>query len=106
MDICTGISTPVLEQVRNNKLRAERVFSIVTADRTLDLQAGSTAYRELWVAGLKNWYKKYVQSGQSATSDEAATSKLKPYPPHFKSDRRALSLTYTKLNAVSAFSKS
>eukprot|EP00746_Dinoflagellata_sp_MGD_P011964 gnl/MRDRNA2_/MRDRNA2_125305_c0_seq1.p1 gnl/MRDRNA2_/MRDRNA2_125305_c0~~gnl/MRDRNA2_/MRDRNA2_125305_c0_seq1.p1 ORF type:complete len:1133 (+),score=269.09 gnl/MRDRNA2_/MRDRNA2_125305_c0_seq1:131-3529(+) len=106
-DICTGISTPVLEQVRSNKLRAERVFSIVTAERTLDLQAGSTAYRELWVAGLKSWYKKYVQGSQGSAggADDGSGSKQKPYPQQFRSDRRALSLTYTKLSAVTALSK-
>jgi len=107
-DICTGISTPVLEQVRKRELRAERVFSIVTAERTLDLQAGSTAYRELWVAGLKSWYKKYVQNtqgGNTGSHEESNHAKSKPYPQQFRSDRRALSLTYTKLSAVSALSK-
>merc|ERR1719409_736853 len=69
-DICTGVSTPVLQNVRSSKLRADRVWSVIATDRTLDLQANSAAQREIWVAGLKSRYKTYVQNlGPAGAAD-------------------------------------
>jgi hypothetical protein len=107
-DICTGVSTPVLQNVKSSKLRADRVWSIIATDRTLDLQAHSAAQREIWVTGLKSRYKKYVQSlGSDGASPlpRALASKAKAYPERFRSDRCALKLTYRKIQAVTKLSK-
>lgn len=50
----TVLSTERLQRKANQKaLVPGLVFSVVTEDRTLDLQAESTARRDVWVAGLR-----------------------------------------------------
>merc|ERR1712232_1301978 len=60
-DICTGVQTPVLHKVRGTTFQPDKVFSIVAAERTLDLQADSLVQRDTWVSGMKARYKTYVR---------------------------------------------
>jgi len=110
-DICTGVQTPVLQKVRNQKLKPDRVWSIIATDRTLDLQAESLQQRDRWVAGLKARYKKYVQKQNFEQEDKphlprALAGKMKSYPEKYRSDRCGLRSTYRKLQAVTALKKS
>lgn len=109
-DISTGIQTPVLQKVVSPSIKADHVLSIISTDRTLDLQAESMAVRDRWLAGLKSRYKRYVQR-QSLDGAEhiplpaALERRLKTYPDKFKSDRCTLKSTYRKLQAVTALGK-
>lgn len=110
-DVCTGLQTPVLQRVRSSKLCADRVLSIVAAERTLDLQAETVDQQQRWVAGLKARYKQHIQQqdleGDTAVKlPKALERRIKVYPDRFRSDRCTLKSTYKKLQAVSALGKS
>lgn len=53
IQLVEGKSTPVFQRVTAEKAKAERCFSIVTAARTLDLEAPNDQAREYWVNGIK-----------------------------------------------------
>jgi len=100
-DICTGVTTPVLQNVRNAQLRGDRTWSIVTSDRTLDLQAESAVQRDRWVAGIKACYTAHM-SGQTATTQQVTLPKAyqkkdKAYQEKFRSNRRVLSSSTNRL---------
>jgi len=91
LDICVGIKTPVLRRVASWKLRPDRVLSIISDERTLDLQAETVALRQCWVAGLQARFKIFMMDYQE---DDLLTPELKKvskaYPAKFRSDKRAL----------------
>jgi len=53
MKLLEGKATAVFQRTTADKSRPERCFSIVTAQRTLDLEAHSEQAREYWVNGIK-----------------------------------------------------
>jgi len=109
-DVCEGVKTPVLLQVRSAQLRPDRVWSIIATDRTLDLQAESPVHRERWVSGLKARYKKYLQ--RQIAEPEALLplpgsleKKVKSYPEKYRSDLCDLRATCKRLQSVPALTK-
>lgn len=110
-DVCEGVNTPVLQKVKNAKLRPDRAWSIVATDRTLDLQAESAEQRTRWVTGLKARYKRYLQRQSSepeawAPLPKALEKRVKSYPAKFRSDLCALRATCKRLQSVTALTKS
>jgi len=109
-DVCIGVQTPVLLKVKSSKLRPDKVWSIVTTERTLDLQAESVAQKDQWVSDLKAQYRKHVQKwsigGEVAASmPKALEKKTRPratYPEKYRSSQCALRSTYRKLQAITA----
>ena len=53
IQLVEGKGTPVFARTTADKTPAHRCFSIVTATRTLDLEAPSDQVREYWVTGIK-----------------------------------------------------
>ena len=53
IQLVEGKATPVFQRSTADKAKPERCFSIVTATRTLDLEAPSDQTREYWVMGIK-----------------------------------------------------
>jgi len=90
-DVVTGVQTPVLLLVRDHRLRPDLVFSIVSAERTLDLQAESTARQQRWVAGLKAQFEKqYVKVYSKREVSMEVPRCTKAYPPNFRCKSDAL----------------
>lgn len=52
IQLLEGKATPVFARTTADKARVERCFSIVTASRTLDLEAPSDQTKEYWVTGI------------------------------------------------------
>lgn len=52
IQLVEGKQTPVFQRNTAEKSKAERCFSIVTAARTLDLEAPTEQAREYWVTGI------------------------------------------------------
>eukprot|EP00811_Abedinium_folium_P032576 NODE_560_length_2929_cov_19.995717.p1 GENE.NODE_560_length_2929_cov_19.995717~~NODE_560_length_2929_cov_19.995717.p1 ORF type:complete len:935 (-),score=198.31 NODE_560_length_2929_cov_19.995717:125-2638(-) len=90
-DITAGICTPVLEKVRHAKLRPAQVFSIITSERTLDLQADSRYMQEVWVLSLKRLYKNSMPQETDSSGitplPRHLEKKVKVYPEKLRSDR-------------------
>merc|ERR1712107_956651 len=103
-DVVIGIQTPVMKNIKNPKLRGDTAFSIISKNRTLDLQADSTNQRDHWVSGAKALYKAYVQKQvnldsrtgtpfhflEDVTLPKGLERKLKTYQPKFRSDKSSL----------------
>ena len=53
IQLVEGKGTAVFQRATADRTRAERCFSIVTATRTLDLEAPSDETRDYWVMGIK-----------------------------------------------------
>lgn len=111
-DVRTGIQTPVLHKVKSTKLKTDWVCSIISTDRTLDLQADSLKQREQWVAGLKMAYRRHIQQKELKTVPEVFAMSLRDvekrtrsYPVHMRSDHSTLKSTYRRLQAVTALAK-
>lgn len=104
-DILTGISTPVLQNVGRGKVNPDLSFSIITEDRTLDLQAESKYQRDLWVGGLKARYKRHMSRLSSDPAPAQVKVKEKVYPERFRSDRAGLRAMYKKLQLHQSASK-
>merc|ERR1712196_338548 len=77
-----------------DKIREDCCLSIISTERTLDLQAPSSAVRDVWVKGLTSSYKRFVQDGmpEPALPQELEKAKSKVYPEKYKSHRSALRL--------------
>jgi len=107
-DICTGAKTPVLFKARGSpKFREDRAWSIIAADRTLDLQAESVAQQHSWVTGLEARFKLHVQQYDfDGKVKEPLPPKLerqqKTYPDKFRSDQCGLRSKLKKLQAFQA----
>lgn len=109
-DICAGVQTPVLHKVRGTTFRPDKVFSIVAAERTLDLQADSAVQRDIWVAGMKARYKMYVRScGPELENPTPLPKNIEKkvraravYPEKFRSNQCSLASTHRKLLAITA----
>jgi hypothetical protein len=54
VDVVPGKATKVFEGVKEKVVDQKLCFSIVTATRTLDLQAADEEERDLWVRGLRD----------------------------------------------------
>merc|ERR1712232_476218 len=109
-DICIGVQTPVLHKVRCTTFRPDKVFSIVAAERTLDLQADSVVQRDTWVAGMKSRYKTYVRDrGPDLENPTPLPKNIEKkvrtraaYPEKFRSNHCNLASTHRKLLAITA----
>jgi len=60
-DVLIGVQTPVVKNVRSTKLRGDTVFSIVSENRTLDLQADSVRQRDPWVSGMIIVFREFLE---------------------------------------------
>lgn len=116
-DITLGVQTPVLIKVSSANLKPDKVWSIVAAERTLDLQAESAAQRNEWVTALKARYKQHVQDQNrqhdgdepAATIPRAVEKRVRAkaaYPEEFRSPHCQLASTYRKLQAITALGNS
>lgn len=110
-DIVVGVRTPVLEKVAaKKKFQEGHALSVVSSDRTLDLEANTPQERDRWVTALKTRYKKYMQR-QSSEGEAALVlpkgldKKLKIYPDKFRSNHCEMSRTHKKLQAMQALTK-
>jgi len=107
-DVCTGVHTPVLHKARGSpKFREDRAWSIVTNERTLDLQAETVAQQHQWVTELELRFKNYVRQESSASQTklpEMLQAKLnkKNYPEKFRSPLCNLRTKISKLQAMEA----
>lgn len=107
-DIKERIVTPVaLKAQKHAKFVEEHILSIITAERTLDLQADKVETRDAWVLGLKSYYERKFQNDEPKLPKEwekSARSKEK-YPEKFRSQDCGLRSTYRKLSALTSLGK-
>ena len=66
IQLIEGKGTPVFQRPTAEKSKVERCFSIVTANRTLDLEAPNDQAREYWVNGIRLLLKYLSQSKKHA----------------------------------------
>ncbi|CAE8678837.1 unnamed protein product, partial [Polarella glacialis] len=109
-DICVGVQTPLLLNVQSAKhphLQAALTWSVVAAERTLDLQADSVDQQKEWVLGLRLAYRQLtasqLQKGFSSPMiPKAWEAKQKAYPEKFRSNLCELRSACAKLQADGA----
>eukprot|EP00933_Yihiella_yeosuensis_P045551 TRINITY_DN4094_c0_g5_i1.p1 TRINITY_DN4094_c0_g5~~TRINITY_DN4094_c0_g5_i1.p1 ORF type:complete len:719 (+),score=121.50 TRINITY_DN4094_c0_g5_i1:1-2157(+) len=106
-DICTSEMTPILKRVASPKLDMDLLVSVVTADRTLDLQADSKDKQLKWADALKAAYRKSVsQNGEVLRGlPRDLERKQKSYPKQFRSGLCDLRVACDKLQAVNSLGK-
>jgi len=111
-DVCSGVQTPVLQQVRSSFLRPELAWSVVATERTLDLQADSLHEQQKWVSGLKTCYKRYLhlvlaRNSKTPTSPSLSTQQRrgKVYQMRYRSDRCCLRSMYHNLQVAMQLDK-
>jgi len=89
-DICIGVQTRIMKKAASRSLFDEsRVFSIIAADRTLDMQAGSKAELEAWVDDLRRAYFEYFLAAVALGNDLVSTATEGTLPKSYSSKIRA-----------------
>lgn len=110
-DVLVGVQTPVMRNIRSSRLRSDAVFSIVSKNRTLDLQADNMNQRDRWATGAKALFKEFAQKqivlegsgGIQRQLEEPVVPKhlvkcLKEYPPKFRCEKCALKTAFLELH--------
>lgn len=112
-DVCSGLQTPVLQQVRSSWLSPELAWSVISSERTLDLQADSLHEQQVWVSGIKACYKRFLQRIMARAPGIPGSQPLpkqlerrgKIYPERYRSDRCCLRSMYHNLQVAAQLDK-